>query len=121
MCHDNATCENTVGSYNCSCNEGFSGNGFDCAGNFLSTCYIHYIIISLTTMTYNLYYYMQTICDPFSQIMMSVLWGRMTVLITVATPLVALSASAEMAMTWTKMERTAEVSLEPFPKCFTLR
>ena len=48
--------------------------------------------------------------------MMSVLRGRMTVLITVATPLVALSAPAEMAMTWTEMERTARVSLEPFPK-----
>ena len=34
----------------------------------------------------------------------------MTVLITVTIPLVALSAPAEMAMTWTEMERPAQVS-----------
>ena len=29
-CHINATCENTVGSYECYCFTGFTGNGFDC-------------------------------------------------------------------------------------------
>ena len=29
-CHDNATCHNTQGSYSCSCNTGYTGNGFSC-------------------------------------------------------------------------------------------
>ena len=34
LCHKNATCFNTIGSYLCECNDGFSGNGFnDCQGN----------------------------------------------------------------------------------------
>ncbi|CAB4002444.1 fibrillin-2-like isoform X48, partial [Paramuricea clavata] len=29
-CHNNATCNNTDGSFECSCNEGYSGNGTSC-------------------------------------------------------------------------------------------
>ena len=35
-CHYNAICSNTYGSYNCSCNTGYSGNGVDCQGNLFS-------------------------------------------------------------------------------------
>jgi hypothetical protein len=31
-CDGNATCNNTRGGYNCSCDNGFSGNGYDCEG-----------------------------------------------------------------------------------------
>ena len=31
-CDSNANCTNTIGSYNCSCNSGFTGNGFTCTG-----------------------------------------------------------------------------------------
>ena len=31
-CHINATCLNTEGSFTCSCNMGYTGNGRDCAG-----------------------------------------------------------------------------------------
>ena len=31
-CHANATCSNTIGSHNCTCNEGFYGDGNNCTG-----------------------------------------------------------------------------------------
>ena len=33
-CHDNATCNNIQGSYTCTCNPGYNGNGFCCASKF---------------------------------------------------------------------------------------
>ena len=32
VCHPNATCHNTPGAYNCTCNTGFAGDGFTCTG-----------------------------------------------------------------------------------------
>ena len=44
-CHDDATCHNTQGSYTCSCNTGYTGNGFSCIGK----CnYWVYIVITLS-------------------------------------------------------------------------
>ena len=31
-CHDNATCANANGSFTCTCKNGFSGDGVNCAG-----------------------------------------------------------------------------------------
>ena len=31
-CDPNATCTNTEGSYQCQCNSGYTGNGYNCAG-----------------------------------------------------------------------------------------
>ena len=31
-CHAQAACTNIAGSYSCSCNTGWTGNGFDCEG-----------------------------------------------------------------------------------------
>ena len=31
-CDPNANCTNTIGSYNCTCNTGFTGDGFNCRG-----------------------------------------------------------------------------------------
>ena len=33
-CHQKAVCQDTIGSYECHCKEGYSGDGFDeCQGN----------------------------------------------------------------------------------------
>ena len=32
MCDENAACNDTIGSYNCTCLDGFEGNGFNCTG-----------------------------------------------------------------------------------------
>ncbi len=43
-CASNTLCSNTQGSYNCTCNSGFSGDGFtSCVGTFLHQlvyCYL---------------------------------------------------------------------------------
>ena len=31
-CDDDATCQNHIGSFNCSCNSGYDGNGTTCFG-----------------------------------------------------------------------------------------
>ena len=35
-CHDNATCQNTIGSFTCRCIDNFRGNGFECEGKNIS-------------------------------------------------------------------------------------
>ena len=34
-CHDNATCTNSDGSYECTCDIGFSGDGFNCTSEII--------------------------------------------------------------------------------------
>ena len=41
-CDVNAACINTVGSFLCECNPGFSGDGTSCQGNLLCNFNNHY-------------------------------------------------------------------------------
>jgi len=33
-CDEQATCTNTIGSFTCACNPGYSGTGVDCEGTY---------------------------------------------------------------------------------------
>ena len=35
MCHQEANCTNTDGSYTCTCNSGYTGDGLECSGKCL--------------------------------------------------------------------------------------
>jgi len=45
-CSENATCNNVPGSYDCSCNTGFSGDGFTCTGEFSRDSFILWLFSS---------------------------------------------------------------------------
>lgn len=34
-CHPNASCENMISSFTCTCVSGYSGNGFQCIGEYV--------------------------------------------------------------------------------------
>ena len=34
FCHVNASCSDSLGDFNCSCNDGFNGNGTDCESKY---------------------------------------------------------------------------------------
>ena len=39
-CSSNANCTDTIGSYNCTCKDGYSGNGYTCDGKFLCSDFL---------------------------------------------------------------------------------
>jgi len=48
-CHADATCYNTVGSYKCSCNTGYEGDGYTCSGMSTEVGFraviVHFVIV----------------------------------------------------------------------------
>ena len=43
-CSNNAICNNTKGSFNCSCKPGYSGNGYNCSGGCLRSFILYYLL-----------------------------------------------------------------------------
>ncbi|XP_058945569.2 uromodulin-like [Pocillopora verrucosa] len=60
VCDDNAYCSNTVGSYNCTCKEGFTGNGHSCSAK---PCYHYYNLSDASRNTINVTISSQALCD----------------------------------------------------------
>ena len=52
VCDDNAYCSNTVGFYNCTCKEGFTGDGHSCSGKKKT-----FNLILIPTETYRMWLY----------------------------------------------------------------
>ena len=46
-CDANAACSNTIGSFTCTCNDGFSGDGVNCGGkDLLNWLFVQYFNVS---------------------------------------------------------------------------
>ena len=51
-CSSNAVCNNTKGSYNCTCKPGYEGDGDNCTGNFFHNFVILHTIESIAVFIF---------------------------------------------------------------------
>ena len=51
-CSSNAVCNNTKGSYNCTCKPGYEGDGNNCTGNFFLNLIILYAFESIAVFIF---------------------------------------------------------------------
>ena len=45
ICDENANCTDTIGSFSCTCNSGYSGDGVNCLSEFLFNQKVHYVLL----------------------------------------------------------------------------
>ena len=95
-CDRNATCVNNIGSYDCMCDPGYTGDGFNCTSKLL--------IINCISIINLIYFFL------LLQISMSVNWGwtfAMCCTLSVVTRLAVMSAPVSVVLM--EMEQTALV------------
>ena len=62
-CHDNGTCDNTNGSFACTCNGGYSGDGITCEGRLS--------ILAINILYKNCYTLVSNLTNNFSTIVLA--------------------------------------------------
>jgi hypothetical protein len=62
-CHDNGTCDNTNGSFACTCNGGYSGDGITCEGRLS--------ILAINILYKNCYTLVSNLTNNFSAIVLA--------------------------------------------------
>ena len=61
LCHMFANCTDVEGSYNCSCLDGFYGDGFNCTGNNSHCSLIHHTNHLASSSSYVVYLYVSDV------------------------------------------------------------
>ena len=122
-CDPNATCTNTIGSYVCICNTGFTGDGVMCTGQGSKQSF--HASIQLTTMSEEYLLLLILFCifattHLLLQILMSVQlsWTTVMKMPPAVTPLEALSVPAILVLM--EMESTVQVRLAILQGCSCL-
>jgi hypothetical protein len=95
-CDTNADCTDTPGSFTCTCNQGYTGDGFSCAGELLFSEDEHFL-------------------HDISQILMSVLLILKTVTLMLPVPTLLVASSVPVTRDTLEMVSLVQVS------CFSLK
>ena len=75
-CHEQATCNNTIGSYTCTCNPGYNGDGNECEGKCLINMIItfHNDELHIDELCIFQHWSFSQPCSVFTLILCTTLW-----------------------------------------------